>query len=99
MQRARTRNRYFRKQFRFAFEKVEIGDIDRMGPAHAAFDERNRLRPPPTASRRALGMSTSDGINTQLAELLIEKTVIRPAAKFTVRRKTKTEAFLQDDGV
>jgi hypothetical protein len=95
MQRARTRNGDLGKQLRFSFEKVEIGDIDRMGPAHTAFDERNRLGPTPTASRRAFGMSACDGIDAQIPELLIEKTVIRPAAEFAVGRKTQAEAFLQ----
>src|SRR5262249_2791857 len=95
MQRARTRNCDLGKPLRFGFQKVEIGNIDRMSPAYATFYESNRLGATSTAVRRASSIRTRDRINAQIAKLLIEKAVIRPATEFTVGDKLQTQALLQ----
>ena len=95
MQRARTRNRDLGKQFRPAFEKIEISNIDRVSPAHAAFDKGDRLRSASAVIRRASCIHTGDGIDAQVAELLIEKAMVRPATEFAVSRETQTYALLQ----
>jgi hypothetical protein len=73
MQRARSGDRNLGKQFRFASEKIEIGDIHRMRPAHAAFDERNGLLSPPRTGCPALDIGTRNGIDAQLAKLSVKK--------------------------
>ena len=70
-----------------------------MRPAHAAFDEGSWLRPASLRRRRARRIGTRDGVDAQLAKLLIEKTVVRPAAEFAVGRKTQADALLQANRV
>src|SRR5262249_50748054 len=43
VERARPRNGYFRHQLRMRFQKLEVANIDRFGPTHAAVDDRDRL--------------------------------------------------------
>jgi hypothetical protein len=95
MQRAWTWNRDLGKQFRLAFEKIEISNIDRVSPKDAAFDKGDRLRSASAVIRCASCIQTGDGIDAQVAELLIEKAMVRSATEFAVSRKTQTDALLQ----
>src|SRR5262249_12552303 len=95
MQRTGPGNRYLGKQLSLAFEKIEIGDIDWMSPSHTAFDEGDRLRSAPIASLCAPGVGACDDIDVQVTKLLVEKTMVRPAPKFAVGRKSQADALLQ----
>src|SRR5262249_6696676 len=99
MQRTGARDSDLGQQRRSAFAKVEIGAIDRLRPADAACDQRNRLCPSTAAGRAAFGIDACDGVDAQVAELFIEKAVVGPAAKFAVGRKTQTETLLRSDRV
>src|ERR1044072_7648653 len=99
MQCARARNCDLRKQFCSGLEKIEIADIDWPGPANAAFHEGGRLRAASAAGRCAFGIRGIDGIDAEVAELLVEKTVIGTASKFSVGHETQANALLQTDGI
>jgi hypothetical protein len=53
------------------------------------------LRSASAVIRRASCIHTGDGIDAQVAELLIEKAMVRPATEFAVSRQTQTDALLQ----
>src|SRR5262249_52017242 len=95
MQRARTRNCDLGKQLRLVLEKIEVGDIDRMSPAHATFYDGDRLCATPAAVRRALSIGSRDRVDAYVAKLLIEKAVIRPATELTVGDKLQAQGLLQ----
>jgi len=70
------------------FNKRKIVDMDRLRPAQAATDERNRLRRPSIRARLR-------NIERNIAELPVEITVIRRTAKFAIRREPQPDPLLQ----
>ncbi len=93
MQRARTRDGDLRQELRVRLEKAHVVGVDRMRPPDPTADLRLRLRP---ATRRT--RFRRDGVNVQLAELLVEKAVIGAAAKLAVGHELEAELLLQPDG-
>jgi len=75
-------------------DEVEIRHIDRRAPAHAAVDERNRLRGA-SARLAALGVLAADGVDADLPELAIKETVVGAATEFAVGRELEPHAALE----
>src|SRR6185295_2989692 len=94
VQRAGARNGDLRHQPGVGLDELEIRRMDRMAPAHAAVDQRDRLRA--AASWVAAGgVLAGDGVDAEVAELAVEEAVIGAAAEFTVGRKLEANTLLQ----
>jgi hypothetical protein len=70
-----------------------------MSPVHAAFDKRNWLLAPPRIAISSLGVGAGNGVDTYVAKLLVEETVIRTTAKFAVGCQPQAKLLLQYDRV
>src|SRR5262249_53581587 len=79
-------------------EKIKITDADRMGPAHAAIDEGDGLRPASAESLGARRIGACDGIDAEVAELAIEMAVVGAPAEFAVGDEAQAEPLLQRNG-
>ena len=79
-------------------DELEIRHIDRTGPAHAALDERHRLRG--AAARLAtFGVLAADGIDTDFSKLAVKETVVGAATEFAVGRELEPHALLEPQRV
>src|SRR5262249_3825120 len=83
-----------RKEPAVRADELEIRHIDRRAPAHAAVDERNRLRGA-SARLAALGVVAADGIDADLPELAVKETVVGAATEFAVGREPEPHALLE----
>src|SRR5262249_35714129 len=75
-------------------DELEIRDIDRRGPAHAAVDEGNRLRGA-SARLATFGVLAADGIDADFPELAVKETVVGAATEFAVGRELEPHALLE----
>jgi len=79
-------------------DEREIRHVDRMAPAHAAFDHGDRLAGA-LAGRAALRIDAADRIDAEVAELAIEEAVIGAAAEFAVGGELQPDTLLQHERV
>jgi len=98
VQRARARNGDLRHQLAVCGDELEIRDVDRMAPAHAAFDLRDGLRDP-MAARVAWRLGAADCVDRDVAELAVEKAMVGAPAELAVGRKLQSDTLLKGERV
>lgn len=67
-----------------------------MAPTHAALDQRHRLG---AASGAAGRVRAGNGVDAQIAQLLIEETVVGAAAELAIGDETQAKPLLQGNRV
>src|SRR3954462_9368388 len=73
---ARPRDGDFRQQRSSRLEELEIAGINRVSPADPALDKGDRLRAPAPVAASATRFLAVNGVDADIAKLLIEKAVI-----------------------